>query len=148
MNCLDSSNPETLVAYVAGELDQDAASALERHLADCPACQSLVAEQAAVWHALDSWEAPQISPDFDQRLYRRIENESRSSWWRRFTGAFSPMPLRQVLPLTATAGLLLMAGLLFYRTDTAIPTRSHVQTVRAEQVESTLDDMELLRDAM
>lgn len=133
-----------LVAYTAGELDLATARALEAHLAGCPACRSLAAEQAAVWTALDAWEAPPISPDFDRRLYRRIEQEARFPWWARLARPFRLMPLRQALPLTATAGLLLMAGLLLRHPATApVPTRA--ESVRAEQVERTLDDLELLR---
>jgi anti-sigma factor RsiW len=146
MNCpMETRSPEMLVAYAAGELDLETAGALEGHLAGCPACRSLAAEQAAVWQALDAWEAPAISPDFNRRLYRRIQNEVRLSWWERLTRAFRPMPLRQALPLTATAGLLLMAGLILHRPNPVAPARPRAETVRAEQVETTLDDLELLR---
>ena len=48
MNCpMENRNQEMLVAYAAGELDRETAAAVERHLAACPACRSLAAEQAA-----------------------------------------------------------------------------------------------------
>ena len=125
MNCpIESRNPEMLVAYAAGELDLETARALERHLAGCAACRSVAADQAAVWKALDAWEAPAVSPDFNRRLYRRIEQGVRLSWWERLTRTFRPMPLRQALPLTATAGLLLMAGLLLQHPTPVAPART------------------------
>jgi len=146
MNCpIQNRNPEALVAYTAGALDREAARALERHMADCAACRSMAADQAAVWKALDAWEAPAISPDFDRRLYRRIDREVRFSWWDRLTRAFRPMPLRQALPVTASAGLLLMAGLLLQHPGPSTRVAPRGEIVRANQVESTLDDLDLLR---
>jgi hypothetical protein len=55
------------------------------------------------------------------------------------------MPLRQALPLTAVAGLLLMASLLLHRTGPTAPVASQHEVVGANQVESTLDDLDLLR---
>jgi anti-sigma factor RsiW len=143
MNCLtEDHNPEMLVAYAAGTLDLETAHALEQHLAGCAACRSAAAGQIAVWKALDAWEAPAVSPDFDRRLYRRIEQGVRLSWWGRLTRPFRAMPLSQALPLTASAGLLLMAGLILRHPG---PIAPHRDIVRAKQVERTLDDLDLLR---
>ena len=120
-------------------------AAIERHLSACPACRSKVAGQVALWNALDIWEAPPVSPDFDRRLYRRIDEVARFSWWERLTRAFRRMPLSQAVPLTASAGLLLMAGLLLHRPGRIPPVASRGEVVRANQVERTLDDLELLR---
>jgi anti-sigma factor RsiW len=146
MNCpIQSRNPERFVAYAAGTLDPETARALERHLAECAACRSIAADQTAVWKALDAWEAPPLSPNFDQRLYRRIDQEVRFSWWDRLARTFRPMPLRQAVPLTASAGLLLVAGLLLQHPGTIAPVAPRGEIVRANQVERTLDDLDLLR---
>jgi len=146
MNCpIANRNPGMLVAYAAGELDPGTAGALKRHLDGCAACRSMAADQTAVWKALDAFEAPAVSPDFDRRLYRRIDEGLRRWWWERLTRPFRPTPLRQVLPLTATAGLLLMAGLLLQHPGQIAPVAQRGQIVRADQVESTLDDLDLLR---
>lgn len=147
MNCpIESSNSEMLVAYAAGQLDPETARAVELHLGGCAACLSMAADQVAVWKALDEWEAPPVSQDFNRRLYRRIDAGIELSWWERLTRAFRPMPLRQALPLTATAGLLLMAGLLLQHPGPFAPAPApHGQIVRADQVEKTLDDLDLLR---
>jgi anti-sigma factor RsiW len=146
MNCpIEDRHPEVLVAYAAGELDRENARALERHLADCAACRPVAAGQTAVWKALEAWEAPPVSPDFDRRLYRRIDEGVRLSWWDSLTRLFRTMPLRHALPLTAAAGLLLMAGLLLYRSGPVAPVVSQREAVRANQVENALDDLDLLR---
>src|SRR5579871_504203 len=99
MTCpIERHNPELLVAYVAGQLDPQSVTALESHFADCPECRAEAAGQAALWTALDAWEAPAISPDFNRRLYSRIADESRLPWWERFLQSFRLMPLRQALP--------------------------------------------------
>ncbi len=147
MNCpMENHNPEALVAYAAGELDFEAAAAIERRLAGCAACRTLASEQAALWKALDAWEAPSLSLDFDRRLYRRIDAEGRTGWWARISRQFRPMPLRQALPLTAMAGLLLAAGLILRQPGRMVAVPHGGEIVRADQVERTLDDLELLRD--
>lgn len=146
MNCpMENRNPQMLVAYAAGELERETAQALERHLPACPACRSFAADQAAVWKILDTWEAPQIAPDFDRRLYRRIREDVRFSWWERILRPFRPMPLRQALPLTVSACLLLTAGLILQHPAKMGPVPPRHETVRVDQVEGALDDLELLR---
>jgi anti-sigma factor RsiW len=146
MNCpMQDRNPDLLVDYAAGELDSETARALEQHLANCAACHSIAVDQTAVWKALDAWEAPPVSPDFDRRLYRKIDAGVRFSWWERLTRPFRPMPLRQALPLTASAGLLLMACLLSQHPSPIAPVARQGEVVRANQVETTLDDLDLLR---
>jgi len=147
MNCpLETRNSELPIAYAAGELDAAAAAAFERHLETCAACQELANAQRAVWEAMDAWEAPPVSADFDQRLYRRIrQEESQPSWWKRFVRLAVPLPLRQAVPLAATACLLLVAGLVVQDRHTAPPLSSAPATVQVDQVENTLDDMDLLR---
>jgi anti-sigma factor RsiW len=146
MNCpIEDRHPEILVAYVAGELAPETARALERHLAGCAACRPVAAGQNAVWNALDAWDAPPVTPDFDRRLYRRIDEEARRPWWERLLHPFRLMPLRQVVPLTASAGLLLVAGLLLQNPGIITPVAAQREAVRAKQVENTLDDLDLLR---
>ena len=146
MNCpMESRNPQMLVAYAAGEVDRETARALEMHLGVCAACRSLAADQTALWKMLDTWDAPGVTPDFDRRLYRRIREEVRFSWWERISRPFRPMPLRQALPLTVSACLLLTAGLILQHPGKMGPVAARHETVRVDQVERTLDDLELLR---
>jgi hypothetical protein len=105
----------------------------------------MAAEQKAVWLALDAWEAPAASPNFDRRLYSRIAAGVHFSWWERVSRPFRTMPLRQALPLTASAGLLLVAGLILQHPRLEAPRVEQHEIVRANQLEKTLDDLELLR---
>ncbi len=142
---MENRNPDILVAYAAGRLDPAAASALEQHIAGCAACRETSRAQGALWKVLDAWEAPDFSMDFDRRLYQRIESEVRFSWWERLARRLQWLPLREVLPITAVAGLLLAAGLIMYDPGKVAVAPHRSETVRADQVERTLDDIELLR---
>ena len=142
-------NAEILLAYCARRLDPETKAILERHMAVCPACRSFQEGQQTVWEALDAWDTPPVSADFDRKLYQRIETEGGPSWWQRLVSPFQPMLIRQGLPLAAAACLLVMAGMIAQRPREPIaPVHTVVrgETVPAEQVERTLDDIELLRD--
>lgn len=140
-------NAELLLAYCARRLDLETMHLLERHMHCCPACQAFREGQEAVWKALDSWEALPVSPDFDRRLYRRIDQEASSPWWSRFSRPLRPLLMRQGLPLAAAACLVMMAGIILERpAELSVPEpQAQVETVRAEQVENTLKDLEILR---
>jgi anti-sigma factor RsiW len=154
MKCLMEENAEVLLAWCAGRLDSETQITLERHLAVCPACRKFLAGQEAVWQALDSWEAMPVSPDFDRRLYRRIEEEAaHASWWSRLVRPFRPMfeaPLMsRGVPLAAAACLLVLAGVIMERPNGEVLTeeagRASIESIQPDQVERTLDDMEMLR---
>src|ERR1035438_3982547 len=84
MEC--GENADLLLEFAAGRLDEEARMRLERHTEVCPACREFASGQRAVWEALDAWESAPVSPDFDRRLYGRIEREV--SWWDRILGPF------------------------------------------------------------
>ena len=75
MNCpLETrDNAQLLLDYCTRKLEPESVAILERHIALCGACREFANSQRAVWDALDAWEAAPVSPDFDSRLYRRIE---------------------------------------------------------------------------
>ncbi len=138
-------NADILLAYCGGRLEPAKAAIFEEHLAVCPACRSFQEAQQAVWNSLDAWEVPPVSADFDRRLYARIEAEG-EPWWRRMG---RPMLIRQGLPIAAAACLLVMAGIIAEQPKEpagSIQPVVRVETVQAEQVERTLDDMELLHE--
>jgi hypothetical protein len=137
---------ESLLAYCAHTLGPEDTAAWERHLKECAACRKMAADQTAVWTALDEWDTVEVSPDFDRRLYARIEHEV--PWWAKIARPFGPALLQRALPVTAAACLAVTAGLLFNQAD-RIPVRpavAPVEAVQADQVEHQLEDMELLRD--
>jgi len=148
-------NAELLLAYCARKLDPETQTLLERHLAVCPACREFQRNQETVWRALDAWDAMPVSSDFDRRLYRRIEEEkAHASWWSRLVAPFRPafaLPMMsRGVPLAATACLLLIAGVILERPNNVtvpedLATAERMETIQPDQVERTLDDMELLR---
>jgi anti-sigma factor RsiW len=146
MDC--GENEEALMAYAAGGLDQAGRANLERHLAECATCRELVGGQRAVWNALGAWDAPPVSADFDRRLYDRIEREV--SWWDRALRPFRPALARQWLPIMAAACLLLAAGVVVHRSADVGPApqkaSAQLESLRPEQVEGALEDMELLQE--
>ncbi|MCX6621385.1 MAG: hypothetical protein NTY38_09945 [Acidobacteria bacterium] len=101
--------------------------------------------QGAVWTALDAWEAPPVSADFNRRLYARIETEAQAGWWQRLFAPRNGFRWRQTCSL-ATACMVLVAVLLF-NSPVAPPARPQPKTesVDIEQVERSLEDMEMLQ---
>jgi anti-sigma factor RsiW len=127
---------ELIVGYGARTLDPATAAAFEWHIESCAECRQMAAAQRAVWAALDESEWPEvpISRDFDQRLFRRIqEAENRGWWWRR------------LVPAAACAGLAIAAMFLLRQPDPALaPQASPQPALQIEQVEHALDDMDML----
>jgi hypothetical protein len=121
---------------------------LEEHMRNCASCREFAHGQKAVWEFLDTWEAAPVSPDFDRRLYQRIEKEV--SWWDLLLRPFRPVLFRQGLPIAATAGLVLVAASLFQHPSSvprsASPESAQVEAMPPEQVEHALDEMETMRE--
>ena len=135
-----------LLAYSSGRLEPESTVCLQRHLEACSGCRQFVESQSAVWRALDSWEAPPVSADFDRRLYQRIEQQV--SWWDMLIRPFRPVFQSRSLPIAAAAGVLIMAGVLLDRPAVA-PTRStqesaQVEALQPDQVEHAVDEVEML----
>lgn len=135
--------PEVLLAYSAGRLDSEAHARVASHVASCTACRQVCEGQRRVWEALETWEAVPVAPDFDRRLYQRIEREARAPWWRRVVWPPNPGLVRRGIPIAAAAGLLLIAGGLIESTRPPADTQARVE-LQADQVERTLEDLELL----
>ena len=134
-----------LLEYTAGRLAPGEAAALEAHLESCARCREFARSQNMVWQALEAWEAEPVSLDFDRRLFARIE-QAPLSWWARLTGQV----MHHAVPVAAAAGVMILAGLMLERpavTPVAPPQESaQVGTLGPEQVQSALDDMQMLRD--
>jgi hypothetical protein len=139
---------EVLLAYGLRKLDSDATAMVEEHIRACPACSDFARGQAAVWKALDAWEAAPVSPDFDRRLYQRIEKEV--SWWDLLVRPFRPLFFREGLPIAAAAVLVIAAGVLLERPDRVAvergPVSAQVEVVAPEQAEHALQEMEMMRE--
>ncbi len=139
-------NAELLLSYSARRLDAERKVALEAHMASCESCREFRDSQSALWETLDRWEVRPVSLDFDRRLYRKIEEQQQLGWWARIFGSGRPMFLRPALPLAATACLLLVAGFIIDTPGRApAPVADTPQVREVEQMERTLDDLEMLR---
>ena len=138
-------NAELLLSYSARRLNPECTAILEAHMELCPACREFRDGQRALWEALDQWEARPISPDFDRRLYRKIEEQEQLAWWSRAFRSLRPMFVRPPLPLAATACLVLVAGFLIDGPARVNPGADSQIRGEVEQVERTLDDLDMLR---
>src|ERR1039457_99304 len=146
MNCPMEARQgsELLLEYTGGRLEARAARALEAHLESCARCREFAQNQTAVWQALEAWEAEPVSMDFDRRLFARIE-QAPASWWARVTGQV----MHHGVPVAAAAGVGCGGAWVWGRPERPgePPQESaQVETLGPEQVQSALDDMEMLRD--
>jgi anti-sigma factor RsiW len=144
MTCLKNNKEgaDILIEYLAGTLDPARQAALERHAAECPECRGLL----GVWTTLDEFKAPEVSPDFDARLYARIAAEKSAPWWRRLLWPAGPIAWwKPAIPVAACAAL---AVALIVRGPAGGPAdgnkQAKVEPVSMEQVEQALEDLELL----
>lgn len=148
MNCPMEAggNPELLLSYAAGKLNAGERAQIDRHVQNCRACTAFAAGQKTVWQALEDWEPAEVSMDFDRRLYARIESDV--PWWQRLLRPLNPL-LRHSMPIAAAAGVVVMASLLVDRPVaapvTTAPQSAQVEALQPDQLQSALDDMEMLR---
>ena len=134
---------ELMVAYGARTLDPEKQSELEQHLASCAKCRELAAAQRAVWSALDAWPPVAVSPDFDEKLYRRIAVEEQGKWWRRLSP--SNWSWRPAVPVAVACAALIAAFLLKSPVVHLATPEQNEPKLQIEQVEHALDDMDMLR---
>lgn len=139
---------ERLISYAAGTLGAAESSVLERHLAECAKCRKLAGEQKNVWEALEGWTPAPISSDFDRRLYQRIAMEGGRPWWRFLWPPRFSFGFRHAAPV-ALACVALAAAFLIPGPIAQQPVPHSLaapqQKVDLEQVERTLDDLEMLK---
>jgi hypothetical protein len=136
-------NRELLLEYGTGERGAGSA-AFARHLEDCSACQGFVAGRRAVWAALDEWEAPAISANFNRQLHQRIEQEG--SWWDRLFQPLRPLLTWNGLPVAAAACLVFTVGVMFERPARVAPQANtiRVEAFEPEQIVNAIEDLEML----
>jgi anti-sigma factor RsiW len=134
---------EILLDYSSGTLDAERRIELDRHVESCVECRRLVDAQRAVFSALDEWKAPEVSSDFDQKLYARIASE-KPSFWRRWLPVTPIVWWKPVLPVAVAA--LALSAVFVVRTPAPSPAQKQMSIGKAEieQVEQALDDMDLL----
>lgn len=139
---------EVMLAHTAQKLDAERAAVLEQHIANCPSCREYAAAQFAVWEALEAWDAPEVSTDFDRRLYQRIEKEV--SWFDLLIRPFRPLFAARFAPVAAAACLVIAAGVLLQHPDgspmTVTPTSAQVEALPADEAANALQEMQLMQE--
>lgn len=104
-----------------------------------PRDEALAAARRSVEDALELWEAPAVSADFDRRLYRRIEQDVR--WW-----SFLVRPQRLV-PVGVAIGAVIAAGLWIGQPGvTPGPRTAAVEAMPPEQAEDALHEMQMIEE--
>lgn len=131
MTCLreNSQGAELLIGYLEGTLPAADRQGLEAHAAECAECRGLLAVQASI-----DVPVPEVSSNFDARLYARIAaEEARRPWWQ-----FS---WKLVAPVAGLAAVLAVAVIV--QRPVAQLDRS-VSSQEIQQLEQALEDLELL----
>lgn len=143
-------DPALVLDYLDGRLSTESTVRVQRHLDHCADCRRVVEAQRAVREALDLWSPAEISPDFNQRFFNRleIEEQGRPGAWRALVAALSrAFTLRPLIPVAATCMLVL--GVWMYERPVQPDTDARVEPaseqVDVEQVDRTLADMEMLQ---
>jgi len=140
---------ELLLGYCARRLDLETASALEGHIAACPACQVWTKSQSQVWTALEAWEPAPVSADFDRQIYARLQSEREGrGWWRTLLRPWLRLSgLRPALSL-GLAGLLVVVAFWMQKpkaTPSPTPNQTQTETLDPDRLEKALDDVDMLR---
>jgi hypothetical protein len=127
-------------------LDPPRSASLAEHIRNCPACTEFSAVRQSVDIALDLWEAPAVSADFDSRLYGRIAREI--TWWELLVRPFRAPFASRVAPVAAALVLIVGAGLWIERPGAlpAPPRSAAVEALPPEQAEVALEDMETMQE--
>jgi anti-sigma factor RsiW len=151
MNCpLQTEEIDLLLDYSAGRLDVARAAALARHIEQCAACAAFGAGQTAVWNALDLWEPAPVGMDFNRKLWQRIDAAAAAPWYQGLRDALRFTNWKPAIPLAA-AVILIAAGFLLDHPAQQAPVPetgvsiTNVSLREADQVEQTLDDIQLLQ---
>jgi anti-sigma factor RsiW len=138
-----------LMDYCARTLNADGVAEVERHLTNCAECRNFVEAQTELWETLDRWTPPEVSTNFDARLYARIAREQAEPAWKRWARRIlqpaAPVPIWKPAVSLAAAGMVLALALVVHtpqRRDAG--TQVHADSVDIEQVARTLDDLDLL----
>ncbi len=148
MTC--QNHTDLLLEYSARKLDPESARMLERHLEACRECAAVRDSHRQVWKALDAWEVPAVSSSFNRNLYARIEAADAMPWYLRWLDALRPVFTQPAFPLSIAA-IVVVAGFVLDHSN-PLPARpvahAHpvikVSATEAEQMERTLDDLEML----
>ena len=143
--CLLNEAERTELLLAAGCGVGELSNVQAAHMAQCVSCSEACARQAALWKALGDWTLPQVSSNFNRDLYAKIDLLSQQSWVDRIASQMRTW-LAQPALAVATVAVVLTAGFVFDHSAGRVGTPAGaVSSTEAEQVEKTLEDMEMLR---
>ncbi len=149
MNCplKTEETADVLLDYAARRLDSEKKASLERHMRECKACAALRLEQTIVWDALDAWDPMPVSIDFNRRLWQRIDAMEAAPWYERLAESMRMANWKPAFTL-ALATLIIAAGFVLdhpgREPGAGGSSTAGVSASEAEQVEQTLEDLQLL----
>jgi anti-sigma-K factor RskA len=112
-----------------------------------PELQTMVEQQLDLFAAMDQWEAAEPSAGFDEAVYARIRQDAENQpFWRRLLfGSWKP-----ALAAGLAAAAVLLGVFLFDRQPLGEPAQVAVKSAAEaeyyQQIESALDDVEMLID--
>jgi anti-sigma factor RsiW len=119
-------------------------AAARAHIATCAACAKDLASFEATFSLLDTWNAPEVSPYFNQKLAVRLREEQAApapGWLERIKTRLLLNTGRQFRPALAGAmALLLIAG----GGGFGISTLEHPHPVQVSPVSATVNDLQIL----
>ena len=139
MNCKTCQNalPDLLLDPAA-----PANATARAHIAACPSCARELASLEATFSLLDAWEAPGVSPYFDQKLAVRLREEQAEpapGWFEQLHTRLLFNTGRQFRPMLAGAmALLLITG----GGGLGVATFSRLH--QATAVSATVNDLQIL----
>lgn len=139
MTCLNENNSDQLLAYFDGTLPEAERRTLDAHAAQCSDCRALL----SVHTQLDAFTAPEVSSDFDARLYARIAAEEARPLWN-FSSWLHVSNWKLVIPVTAVAAMLAIGVFVAQRPTVEPDTKANNVAPIQVELEQALDDLELL----
>jgi len=142
--CKDNNGIDRLMEYLGGPGTAGRRAELELHAQECAECRGLL----RAWSALDEFRAPEVSANFDQKLYARIARENEAPWpvrmWRTLRPAGPVAWWKMAIPAAACAVLVAVLAVRVPYGAADGDKSAKVEPVNIEQVEQALDDMDLL----
>ena len=139
-----SDSAGILLDFCARRLPPQQALEVEHHLEVCDHCRASVEAQRAVWNLLGEWEAAPVSSDFDRRLFARLDAQKPS--WRQQLVDWVRFAWKPAIPILLTAATALT--FILVRDPAPAPAQppksAAVDSVDMNQVEQTLDDLNML----
>ena len=116
MTCNDMNSKMPDLVFESEQMDAEANSEIQSHLAGCEDCRRQVEELRATLSLLDSWEAPEPNPYFLTRLNARLDEEReapRAGWFEKLRARLvygTNLGLRPVAAMALTVVVLVGGG--------------------------------------